>query len=392
MALIKPQSDRLLFIDNLRILLCILVIAHHAGQAYGPGGWWYFTEPKDDRARVLGLFFVINRSFFMSLFFMVSGYFMPASFDRKGAARFVKDRLWRLGMPLLVFFFGIIPYMLWVYYHHFRPYGPIPFGEYYRDVYFGMAPQPPGWTGPSWPDLQFGHLWFVEHLLIAALVYAAWRWWRNGPILRHDPQAPPPTHRLILVVSAAVALTTFVVRLVFPIDYWMGFLVIIQVMFADVPRDLTWFCIGVIAYRRNWLARLPDHIGRTWLRVGIGAAVFCLITAPLGVFPFAGGGVNIGAILGPIWESLLCSGMCIGLAYLFRKRLNHAGPLAKELAACTYAVYLFHVPVIVPLQYALGLVDLPCIVKFLIVTVAGVPLTFLVSMILRRMPGVRTVL
>ncbi len=391
-ALLKPKSDRLHFIDNLRILLCVLVIAHHAGQAYGPGGWWYFTEPREDRARVLGMFFVVNRSFFMSLFFMVSGYFMPASLDRKGPWRFVKDRAWRLGIPLLAFFLGIIPFMLWVYYHHFRPYGPISFARYYKDVYFGMAPKPPDWSGPSWPDLQFGHLWFVEHLLIAALVYAAWRWWLKGPILNQEPEAAPPSHGLIWKVSALVALTTFLVRLVFPIDYWMGFLVIIQVMFADVPRDLTWFCIGVIAYRRNWLTRLPDTIGRAWLRIGLGAALFCFITAPLGIFPFAGGGIGIGAILGPIWENLLCSGLCIGLVYLFRKRLNRAGWLSKELAACTYAVYLFHVPVIVPIQYALGPIGLPAIVKFLIVTAAGIPLTFLVSMILRRLPFVRTIL
>jgi hypothetical protein len=45
----------------------------------------------------------------------------------------------------------------------------MPFFVYYRDVYFGLGEQPAGWTGPSWPDLQFGHLWFVQHLLVFAL-------------------------------------------------------------------------------------------------------------------------------------------------------------------------------------------------------------------------------
>lgn len=71
----QPDSrPRLFFIDNLRIGLIALVVAHHAGQAYGPtGGWWYFMEPA--RAGILGAFFDVNRSFFMSLFFMISGYF-----------------------------------------------------------------------------------------------------------------------------------------------------------------------------------------------------------------------------------------------------------------------------------------------------------------------------
>jgi peptidoglycan/LPS O-acetylase OafA/YrhL len=56
----EGRNPRLLFIDNLRIALIVLVVAHHAGQAYGPGGWWYFENP--DRAPILGAFFTVNRS------------------------------------------------------------------------------------------------------------------------------------------------------------------------------------------------------------------------------------------------------------------------------------------------------------------------------------------
>ena len=48
-----------------------------------------------------------------------------------------------------------------------------------------------------------------------------------------------------------------------------------------------------------------------------------------------------------IWEAFLCRGLCIGLLVLFREKLNFQGPLARNLAVSTYAVYLFHVPVIV---------------------------------------------
>jgi hypothetical protein len=40
------RKSRLFFVDNLRVGLIALVVAHHAGQAYGPtGGWWYYVEP-----------------------------------------------------------------------------------------------------------------------------------------------------------------------------------------------------------------------------------------------------------------------------------------------------------------------------------------------------------
>ena len=38
-------AKRLYCIDNLRVALTILLIAHHVGQAYGPtGGWWPVQE------------------------------------------------------------------------------------------------------------------------------------------------------------------------------------------------------------------------------------------------------------------------------------------------------------------------------------------------------------
>jgi peptidoglycan/LPS O-acetylase OafA/YrhL len=133
---------RLFFIDNLRIGLIALVVAHHAGQAYGPtGGWWYIINPE--RASVLGAFFTVNRSFFMSLFFMISGYFLPQSFDRKGRS-FLGDRFSRLGIPLLVFFFVVIPVMMYAYHVSFRPYGPIPFISYYFHFYFNHGVRPIG--------------------------------------------------------------------------------------------------------------------------------------------------------------------------------------------------------------------------------------------------------
>src|ERR687886_1628229 len=93
-------ANRLGYLDSLKLLLTTLVIAHHVGQAYGPtGGRWPIFEPE--RAAILGPFFAVNAAFFMGLFFFISAYFVPASFDRQGAAAFVRGRLLRLGLPLV---------------------------------------------------------------------------------------------------------------------------------------------------------------------------------------------------------------------------------------------------------------------------------------------------
>ena len=92
----SAAPNRMFYLDTLRIVLTILVIAHHVGQAYGPtGGYWPVQEAV--RAPILGPFFMVNRSFFMSLFFMISGYFMVGAYDRHGFGAFIRSRAVRLG-------------------------------------------------------------------------------------------------------------------------------------------------------------------------------------------------------------------------------------------------------------------------------------------------------
>ena len=41
---------RLCYLDNLKVCLTVLVIMHHAGQAYGNGGDWAYTPSKEEFA------------------------------------------------------------------------------------------------------------------------------------------------------------------------------------------------------------------------------------------------------------------------------------------------------------------------------------------------------
>ena len=66
--------------------------------------------------------------------------------------------------------------------------------------------------------------------------------------------------------------------------------------------------------------------------------------------------------------------------------------MLRALAANTYGVYLIHLLLVVGLQAALAGADLPPLAKFAVVTLVGVPLCFLVSAGLRRLPGVRRIL
>src|SRR5512137_100184 len=102
---------RLLFVDNIRVFLTILVILHHMMIIYAGTGSFLYTEGRQDTiTSVIGNWFCsVNQAYFMSLFLLISAYFVPGSYDRKGAGLFLKDRLIRLGIPLIIYSWIISP-------------------------------------------------------------------------------------------------------------------------------------------------------------------------------------------------------------------------------------------------------------------------------------------
>jgi hypothetical protein len=336
------KKARLAYLDSLKVLLTALVIAHHAGQAYGPtGGRWPIFDPE--RAAILGPFFAVNAAFFMGLFFLISGYFMPGSFDRKGGHAFLRDRAVRFGVPLIVLGLTI--------------------GALTR------------------VGFDVGHLWFVAHLLVYAAVYAAWR---GLSLPRLD--VGMPGHRGILGYVLLLAGITGIVRMWFPIDRWMTVLGIVPVEVAHWPQYVSLFWLGVMAARGRWLDRLPTSTGLLWLGIGLGAAALRYAYSIV-----SRGGPD--QTLWTIWEAVICVGLCVGLPVLFRERFTRPASAVQAAAPNAYGAYVVHVlPVVVGLQFALASVAIEPFVKFALVTVIGVPLSFVLAAGLRRLPGVRSVL
>ena len=90
----RENKGRLFYIDNLRIFLSLLVVAHHWALANGAPGNWYTAESNlgPFGTLVLSQFVATNQAFFMGFFFLISGYMVPGSYDRKGGKRFLKER------------------------------------------------------------------------------------------------------------------------------------------------------------------------------------------------------------------------------------------------------------------------------------------------------------
>jgi peptidoglycan/LPS O-acetylase OafA/YrhL len=370
---VKKEKEHLFFIDHIRIALIVLVISHHAGQAYGPGGWWYFQEGES--IEWLKRFFSVNAAFFMSLFFFLSAYFLPQSIESKGEKKFLQQRFIRLGIPLVLGFTVMIPLLMYLYYINFRGYEPISIGSYYLNIFLGFGDRPTNWTGPSWPDMQFGHLWFLEHLLVYALLLSFWTY------LKRKVNFGTYTNRIkghhIFSFILVVSLLTFIIRIWHPIDQWTGVLGFIQTEYAHLPQYMSFFGLGIFAYHQKWLMTLNSRTGYIWLSLGILITLILYFGGNL-LFPFLlKGGANFGSFARSFIETLLCISLVIGLFTLFRDKLNKSSRFLNNLAANVFVVYFIHVPVVVFLQYQLSNIPISVWAKFLLTTTFGSILSFL---------------
>lgn len=342
------------YIDTLKVALTVLVIAHHAGQAYGPtGGSWPVLDPQ--QWRLLGPFFGVNAAFFMGLFFFLSGLFIAPVLARKGPGQFFRDRLVRFGVPIVLVLIG-----------------------------FSIA--------AGRPVLEFAHLWYLEHLLVySGLAALWWAWWRPAPVAARSFPGGWAVAAFWVVLTAA----TFVVRLWWPVDRWTLALGFFRTEVAHLPQYVLMFVLGVVAGRRRWLESLSDRLVLAWAVPALLLSVFCVLhcTTVFAHVPglFATKGGSWAAVRGAAGEALLCVGLSLGLLGLARRLGPGAGWLRRELAASAYAAYVLHVFMLVALQRALLPCDWPGVAKFGVVVVAGTVWTFGNAALLRRVPGLRSV-
>jgi glucans biosynthesis protein C len=244
-------------------------------------------------------------------------------------------------------------------------------------------------------------VWFIAVLLVFTLIYAAWR-----GLTRHQTQATTRTGKLpgylaIFGFIFALGLVTFVVRIWWPAGWIFQLL---NVPVGYLPQYISLYILGLIAYRRNWFSELTPRMGRDWSLIALLATLIfvCLVFPSMmqasGVagnrqasFPIAGGFQWL-AFSYALWESFMVVGVCIGMIVLFRQRWNHQRRLAKNLSSNAYTVYLIHPLILVGFAYAFHTIALYPLLKFGIAVLIALPLCFLLSNVVRKIPLANRVL
>jgi surface polysaccharide O-acyltransferase-like enzyme len=376
-----PPAQRNAAIDRARSFLTVVVLIHHSVIPYT-----YFGHT--DPARFIGFDAIVlaNDSYFMAMFFFLSGLFVWPSLQRRSIAEFSRDRVLRLGLPFIVCVLTLIPLA----YYAVEPRGS---AESFAAFWWRTVTVGPWSSGP---------VWFTWVLLVFGVVAAL--------VSRAAPDAPAPIIALsqrgfadplaFFALFAAVTLALYVpARLVFG------------------PSE--WFEAGPIAVQSSRVLLYATYFA---FGIGVGAArVGSGLISPGGALPRQWPGWSLAAlvpyaamwgliaikreVLGnppeqPPWYELMygvafalfSAAMLFALLALFLRFKAHGRSVLDWMQPNAYGIFLVHYPFVLWIQYALHDAGLSAIAKATIALAGALGLSWATSAALRRLPGAQRVL
>lgn len=368
------------FIGPLRVGVTALVIAHHTAIVYGGSGSWYWRELPSSGAPssiALSLLCAFDQAFFMGLFFLLAGYFTPASLLRRGLRGYLAERALRLGLPLLVFGFVLGPMTLAL----AATARGLPFGATWARLVIHRGYEP-------------GPLWFCQALLLMALAAAAWHLWVR-PLRGPEPAAtaaPLPPAASWAWSAVGVGAVALLLRQWWPVGSEWG-----HMQLGYFASYVFLFALGVAAAPGQWLQRVPPDLARRWRRVawlsyGLLPATGVAFGALRGVKVDYSGGLGVPAIVYAFWEPLVAWGVIAALLLRCQRRFAQPSPRWQRWSANAYGAFVLHAPVLVAVSLALRPWAAPALLKWAVAATLATGLAFAGAGALRRLPGVARVL
>ena len=151
-------QERLHALDAVRGFALLLGIVFHATVSFvaTPNNIPIWIVMDNSRSVWMGVAFHVLHIFRMTTFFLVAGFFAHMSFHKKGMRGYIKDRLKRIGIPLVAgwpILFALISAA--------SGRGAI--------VMAHGGPTPPAPKYPGFPAFPLTHLWFLWVLLLPSV-------------------------------------------------------------------------------------------------------------------------------------------------------------------------------------------------------------------------------
>jgi hypothetical protein len=378
-----PRSKaRNLSLDRARTFLTLVVLLHHAVIPYT-----YFGHTDPTSWIGFDIVVLATDSFFMAMFFFLSGLFTWPGIARKAPSVFLRDRLLRLGLPFAIAAFTVIPLAYYAIALRHEP--ELSFTAFWwKTVTVGPWPSGPIWF--VWVLLAFDLTASLLYRVSAHLVDPG-----NRISLRGFEQ-PAAFWLMLVVVTALVYVPSL---LYFGGSKWFE-LGPFSVQASRILLYFAYFFIGVSVGAANFDRGILSADGQLpkqrWLWVFATLIPYCLMWGMIYIKREVLGNPDPQ----PHWYQaiystffVLFSGSILLAILAFFLHQKSPGPnLLDRMQADAYGMFLVHYPIALWIQYALYDYSLPAIVKAAIGFVLTVILSWALTAGLRKIPGASHVL
>jgi len=372
----------------LRAFITMLVVAHHAVLAYHPFAppppaslvtqprfWQAFPVVDAHRSTIFALFVGFNDTFFMSLMFLLSGLFVWHSLQRKDSARFVRDRLLRLGVPFLIATLLLSPLAYFPAYSQTTAQPTLAgFWQQWRSL--GQWP-----TGPAW------FLWVLLAFdCLAGTLYALQPKWVEVLSSRLSTRLRRPLLCFgALVGLSAIAYLPMVLK--FTALYWTS-IGPFTFQTSRIFHYLVYFLAGIVLGAHGsdrTLLQTNGALARRWIAWPVAALlVFALATVVVIVAISQPNNHRAWDLLGGLTFVLSCATSSFAFLSLFLRFAKKPRKVYDSLCQNAYGIYLLHYLFVNWAQYALLPFALPALTKGTIVFLSALLLSWGATIVLRR--------
>ena len=367
-------GERLHALDAVRGFALLLGIVFHSTMSFfnGPQQMWFIVDKSP--STTLTLLFYVLHIFRMTMFFFIAGFFAHLLYHRRGERAFIRDRLRRIGLPLVagwpVLLALIVGCFIW--------------GA--RVMHGGVLPDaPPPPPDADAPPLAFPltHLWFLYVLM----------WFYTLTLLvrrvveNFDPNGTGRA-RLDRLVGGIVRSPFGVVLLAIPScatlmalgrwQPWLGIPTPDGSLLPNVAAFTTFggaFAFGWLVHRQPQLLRIYEARWPLHLAIALLATAGCIAhigtesTPEVAKHDLATWGYAAGYALA-VWS---WSFAIVGLALRYLAGYSAA---RRYVADASYWLYLIHVPIVFALQIVVSQLPWPGVLKFVLILGISFPLMF----------------
>lgn len=360
------STERWHGLDAVRATALLLGVLLHASMSFLPGPQiWLVADAS--RSTTLSITFFVIHLMRMTVFFLIAGFFGRLVFHRVGAWGFLRNRLQRIAVPLLIAWPIVWTAIIWVV--------VAAAGE------GGTRPPTPALSARNFP---LAHLWFLYLLL---LLYAGTLLIR-GLLSWLDRQVPvraaaDSAVRGLMGPLAALALAIPVAVGLYRHPYWMMWFGIPTPDSSLYPNLAALLTYG-IAFGLGWLVHRQAHTilprwQRQWpwhLALALAATSACLLMA--GVQPLL---MPVPQGSRKLWFAL-CYAVALwswtfALLGVGLRFLSGNSPVRRYLADASYWIYIVHLPLVMALQLLASRWPLPWQLKLPLILATALALLLL---------------